>query len=599
MRRILALNSIFLSFLLWANVFSQNEPAVGTITFIEGIADLSRYGEEAKTLKEDQAVYVNDRIRTKTHSKLEITFLDKSVLKLAPSTCIQVEEFRLDYRSRREHAEIKLKRGKLEAIVSKTGKPETFVIQTPNSRGAVRGSDIFMSYLAGKTGVFVNEGAISVYNPALPAVKTNLTTGDCVYVPFNEAPGSVRPALGAELALHKRDVQPELIRKWIPTKNSEEMNAVIVSLSGTVRIFQRGMDDFQAAKQDDFLSEGDKLQTGEDGQAKITFNNGNSLLLEANTELIFTTLRYDPISGDYENTLEMSRGKVSGVVEKINKKSTFQVKTPTAICGVRGTFLQIAITPPPVSITGPTIQPPQTHVFFEGGGGVVSSLLTGQSQAVGAGQNVRVDVRGNVSAPVFTPMVQSTAMTQNWTEVQTASTYSSGQVATGVDGSVSGEILPPPPEMLVKEPLHNPLGDELKLKDSLPDIPFSQIHKTSLVYHGRMPANPGLSHPSIVAPSTILDVALKDNHRWKAYINGNYAGSPVDPHVHFTNPNTNLRFNITGTLLSSASGTFNIALSSGSNKITGIGPTKTLTLTDVKEAHYDHGTLIADVGGKW
>jgi hypothetical protein len=208
-------------------------------------------------------------------------------------------------------------------------------------------------------------------------------------VPFNEAPQGERRILDTEMLIHRRDVDRVLIKKWIPSKESSKMNAVIVAASGTVRIYKKGASDWKPVAKDDVFEEGDKLQTASDGQATIRLNNGNTLIVAGNTELGVTTLRFDAKTGNYENTFAMTQGRVGAVVEKLSKESTFQLKTPTVICGVRGTLLE--------AIVGDT-----TQVFYEGGNGVVTNIATGRSQNVAPGENVTVDATGAISSPFIT-----------------------------------------------------------------------------------------------------------------------------------------------------------------------------------------------------
>jgi hypothetical protein len=392
MKKILIAGSVLAIFLFGGSSFASPQPPIGTITFLEGVGDITRLNQEPVSLKENDPVFINDRIRTKSYSKVQITFADKSVLKLAPGSCVSIEEFRVTSDQKREFARCKLTRGKLEAIVAKTGKPETFVIDTPNAKGAVKGSDIFVSYLAGKTGIFVKEGALSVYNPALPDTKAMIMKGNCAFVPFNEAPQGTRMMLDTEMLIHKRDVERALIKKWIPSKESSKMNAVIVEVSGVVRIFKKGAKDWKDAVMNEVFEEGDTLQTATTGEATIRLNNGNTLLVASNTELGVTTLRHDPKSGNYENTFTMAHGRVGAVVEKISKESTFQLKTPTVVCGVRGTLLEVV-----VPLPTPENPTPETQVFYEGGNGIVTSLITNETQNVAAGEHVTVDTKGVIS----------------------------------------------------------------------------------------------------------------------------------------------------------------------------------------------------------
>ena len=443
MRKIIMSVTIFFLLALHNLLYAQPTEPIGTITFIEGICDIVRNNQESVLVSEKEPVYVNDHIRTKSYSKLEITFADKSVLRLAPESCAIIEEYNLNGQKRREHSRIQLTRGKIEAVVSKTSAPDTFLIDTPNAKGSVKGSDIFVSYLGGKTGVFVQAGAMSILNPSVPGVMTKVVGGNSVLVNLNEAPGEVRPIRETELAYFKRSVEPAFIKKWIPTKGAAQMNGIIVSLTGTVRLYKKGAEDWREPKLNQTVSEGDKLQTEEETRVQIALSNGNIIALQPYTEMIFDTLRYDSASGSYENTLAVTKGRLSAVVERTTKQLTFQVKTPTSVCGVRGTFIEVMVTPPAQAAAAGAQAQPITQVFFEGGSGYVTGILTGQTQEIGAGQNAMVDNLGNVSEPIVTPPEQRNVILQTWTSAQTMGSYSTAEGGAGVGSSTQQQTLPP------------------------------------------------------------------------------------------------------------------------------------------------------------
>ncbi|MFH1594322.1 MAG: FecR family protein, partial [Candidatus Omnitrophota bacterium] len=410
---------IFLS----PSAFSLDSSPIGTITYLEGISDITHSKEETSFLKDNEPVYVGDRIRTKSYSKAQINFTDESILRIGQSTCVIIKEYTVTGKNRREHATVMLTRGKVEAVVAKTGDPDTFVIETPNAKGSVKGSDIFVFFQAGKTGTLVREGSMSLVNPLIPEEKIKVTTGDYATVPFNEAPGNLRPYLGTEMKLHKRDVEPSRIKKWVPGKGAEEMKGVVAKTSGTTRSNKKGQADWQDVKKDDLLEEGDKVQTDDDGKLEIVLGNGSKIYLEANTELSFTKLRYDPKTGEYENTFESKYGKIKAIVEKKSKESTFQVKTPVAVVGVRGTIMYL------------NIQPTSTQAFYEGGPGVITSTTTGQSSDIGAGQNSTADASGVITPPVYTSSQQRSALDQSWTGTQAVDSYQAPLGSSTQEGS--------------------------------------------------------------------------------------------------------------------------------------------------------------------
>ncbi len=594
-RSILFLSAAIL--VLFSASGASADARVGTITFIEGVVDISGNGKEAALAGENQPVFLNDRIRTKSFSKAEIVLEDKSVLKLAPASCISVEEFVMSERAIREKCRVKLARGKIEAVVSKTGAQDTFVIDTPNAKGSVKGSDIFVSYMAGRTGVFVREGAIAVSNISAVSSGVKVSRGDCVFVSFDESPGDVRPMLDIELVQHKRDVERELLRKWIPAGDSERMRAVVVSASGTARIFKRGTGDWGQVRSGDTIGESDKIQTGSDGAVQIKFGNGNSLFLQPGTELFIETLRVDPESGSYSNTFEMKQGEVIGVIEKLDGKSTFQVKTPTAVSGVRGTVLRVVLPP-----STPEIPFPKTQVFLEGGSGIVTSVLTGKTQELFAGQNVSVDLSGNISVPVLTPVndrIQMTAPVFGKPVEQ----YSAPKPIAGMGAEPFKNKMPPPLDPVKKEGMKRPplIDHSVNNMALASTITYQQVFK---------PIDPNVliqipfvkaagTNPSINLAN--LDLVLKKDGTWSAAIKGDFVSSVgTGWDLRFaSNMGDAVEFNhIQSSLNPGSSGIFDGTGVSFTGSIVGTEPDKSLALSQLNGS-YSGNRISGEAWGTW
>ncbi len=622
---------------------SDSLEPIAMITAVEGACDIAQDNGPAQFINERQPVFVGDRLRTKNYSKLEVAFFDKSVVKLAPNSCITIKEFTLDANQQRRKARIILSRGKLEAVVAKTGSPDTFLINTPNSEGAVKGSDIFVFYQAGQTGAFVKEGALSLRNPALPEAKTLISEGDCSFIQFQETPTAVRSILKAELAQHNQDVTQSLQKKWIPADGAAQMSAAIASMSGEVRIFKKGATDWREAKLNEPISQGDRLQTALGAKAEIRLSNGNALFVQEETELGVASLDYDPNTGDYKTVFGMTQGRVGGLVERISKSSTFQVRTPTAIAGARGSYFEVvappSITPitaqacpecfglPPAPImpavpglpqqpqVTPGQQPgPQTQVFFESGSGYAISASTGQSQDIGAGQNVSVDTAGNVSLPVATPQEQSVAIMQNWISTQTVNAVSGAEGQSGTANTMQQQLPPPPPRPLEGEGPNGPPkpGEMFKHMQMMNNLDFAQNQLPPKLPDDLYVA-PQLQHDALHTTANvagIMNLSLKKDNNWVGDIIGNYAttssiGSPWN--IQLSNGNSDvLRFTMTGPLQANESGIIDIVQLDSAIDDVGRGPAAvdlTLDLDTGIKGTYDGtnagGTFQVHVTGTW
>jgi len=84
---------------------------------------------------------------------------------------------------------------------------------------------------------------------------------------------------------------------------------------------------------------GDRLRTGGTEQAKIVLRDDSVLDLAPNTELVLETQVFDPSAHRFQSLLRLAKGKVRAWVSEYYRepRARYEVETPTAIAGVRGT----------------------------------------------------------------------------------------------------------------------------------------------------------------------------------------------------------------------------------------------------------------------
>lgn len=86
----------------------------------------------------------------------------------------------------------------------------------------------------------------------------------------------------------------------------------------------------------DAVSQGDILRAKSKSKAEVTFHDGNILRLAEGTRVRITQYT----GGEQKNNyLDLFRGKTQSVVKAVSKGGTYEMHTPTAIVGVRGTTL--------------------------------------------------------------------------------------------------------------------------------------------------------------------------------------------------------------------------------------------------------------------
>jgi hypothetical protein len=131
-----------------------------------------------------------------------------------------------------------------------------------------------------------------------------------------------------------------------PTGYSEQIReAILNKVEGPVEFRLNGETDWKPAAKGIVLHEKDEVRTGEKGFALIHLDQKAStgkLELNEKSVLKLGTLTMDPKSGEKQTILDLAIGKVLVRAEKLRGDSKFEVKTPTATTGVRGTVFEVS-----------------------------------------------------------------------------------------------------------------------------------------------------------------------------------------------------------------------------------------------------------------
>ncbi len=112
--------------------------------------------------------------------------------------------------------------------------------------------------------------------------------------------------------------------------------ASIHNIQGEVQLRGAGDEEWTAAREGDKLFEGSQLKTGPDSQALLVWNRGHAVKVFELTRLTLDELSLKKASE--KTSMNILKGKAFVRAKKLLKKeSTFTIRTPTAIAGVRGT----------------------------------------------------------------------------------------------------------------------------------------------------------------------------------------------------------------------------------------------------------------------
>ncbi len=121
---------------------------------------------------------------------------------------------------------------------------------------------------------------------------------------------------------------------------------IVQQVQGGVVIMHKDVLKGYRAKRGIRLYKGDTVMTLEYGKVRFRLNDGSILSLASETKLKLTQSVYEKKKKRRSSFLQMALGKARFFVVKVLsfKRSEFKVKTPTAVCGVRGSDFILEVT---------------------------------------------------------------------------------------------------------------------------------------------------------------------------------------------------------------------------------------------------------------
>ncbi|HOX07581.1 MAG TPA: FecR family protein [Planctomycetota bacterium] len=128
-------------------------------------------------------------------------------------------------------------------------------------------------------------------------------------------------------------------------KGTAESLAVASRVSGTVEFCRQGATAFAALAQDGTLSKGDTVRTGKRSAVELKLADKSCLTLGEESSLVLRDVRGQ--AGSDRTLLDLDEGQLGAAVEKLGERQRFEISTPVAVCGVRGTRFAIGHANPP------------------------------------------------------------------------------------------------------------------------------------------------------------------------------------------------------------------------------------------------------------
>jgi len=183
---------------------------VGSLTVVQGTVDLIPTGKAAHAAKQGEPVQVGDSVRTRKEGRAEITFDDGTIIRVARSTEMAINQFLIG--DKRTDAQIGLPRGKIQSIVPKKvgqifGQQEAnrFEVKTPIATCGVRGTDFFTYHQDGLSGATFKEGQGYFFNNKMPDLVSMVAAGQSATITGADGKPVVRPATENEMQGHSSD----------------------------------------------------------------------------------------------------------------------------------------------------------------------------------------------------------------------------------------------------------------------------------------------------------------------------------------------------------------------------------------------------------
>lgn len=124
---------------------------------------------------------------------------------------------------------------------------------------------------------------------------------------------------------------------------------IVNSLQGEAHSYREGSDISENLNIGNKIYVGDTIITGKDSKMQLIFRDDSAITMGSESELTIDVDSYNMLTGKRESILFLAKGKIRSVVGKAfsRRGSSFQVRTNTAILGVRGTENVVVSQPEP------------------------------------------------------------------------------------------------------------------------------------------------------------------------------------------------------------------------------------------------------------
>jgi hypothetical protein len=174
---------------------------------------------------------------------------------------------------------------------------------------------------------------------------------------------------------------------------AKQQKATLTGVKGKVAVQAKGTSTWKTATNNMDVNAGDMVRTSSGSSAIIKFSDGS--MVKQGPMASMTIGALDGTAGNAKTKLDVDSGKTWARVRKVGADSSFDVETPTAVAGVRGTFF-----------SSEAEEDASTFDVFDGQVMVSSSADPSQSVAVNAHERTTVAENKAPAAPSQIPAAE-------------------------------------------------------------------------------------------------------------------------------------------------------------------------------------------------
>lgn len=203
------------------------------------------------------------------------------------------------------------------------------------------------------------------------------------------------------------------------------MNAKLTKIKGDVQYRKNASGTWQKAAEGMLLAGGAQVKCGPASEVYVGWGAGNVVKVSALSQVTIDSLTKEA-SGASKSKVNLDSGKVFAKAGKMNKGSTFEVKTPSAIAGVRGTGFECSETS--VSVVEGSVEVTAGGQTIEVAEGLVTETVEGE--APGTPEAI---------PPETAAELQTDLQSSNEVSTDIQADYESGALEGGEEGETKTE----------------------------------------------------------------------------------------------------------------------------------------------------------------